>query len=80
MYALKGEETSHHSGHSEEAETPEVENVPRGRTPEERYGIYVVQQLNQEHRELLRETAFNSTEKVEKLHIEIKEVILLWCL
>ena len=52
----KGEETSHHSGHSEEAAIPEVENVPRGRTSEERYGIHILQQLNQQHRELLHST------------------------
>jgi len=31
----KGEETSHHAGHSEQAETPEVE-IPRSHSPEER--------------------------------------------
>jgi len=56
----KGEETSHHSGHSEEAEIPEAEPLPRGRAPEERYGNFMIQQLAPQHRELLRTCAFNS--------------------
>ena len=56
----KGEETSHHSGHSEEAEIPEVEHLPRGRTPQERYGNFMIQQLKPQHRELARTCAFNS--------------------
>ena len=45
---------------SEEAEIPEVEPLPRGRTAEERYGNFMIQQLNTQHRELLRDCAFNS--------------------
>ena len=45
---------------SEEAEIPEVEPLPRGRTAEERYGNFMMQQLNTQHRELLRDCAFNS--------------------
>ena len=56
----KGEETSHHSGHSEEAEIPEAEPLPRGRAPEDRYGNFMIQQLAPQHRELLRTCAFNS--------------------
>ena len=55
-----GEETSHHSRHSDDAEMPVVEPLPRGRTPEERYGNFMIQQLKPQHRELLRTCAFKS--------------------
>jgi hypothetical protein len=56
----KGEETSHHPGHSDDAAMPAVEPLPRGRTAEERYGNFMIQQLKPQHRELLRTCAFNS--------------------
>ena len=34
--------------------------MPRGRTAEERYGNFMIQQLNTQHRKLLRDCAFNS--------------------
>ena len=56
----KGEETSHHSGHSETAEMPAVEPLPRGRKAEGRFGNFIIQQLKPEHQELVRLYAFNS--------------------
>ena len=53
------EETSQQAGRSDQTEIPELE-VPRGNSPEERYGIYFIRQLKPEYQELLRDMAFNS--------------------
>ena len=37
-----------------------MEPLPRGPTPEERYGNFMIQQFKPQHRELLRTCAFNS--------------------
>ena len=54
------EEASQQAGHSEQTEEIPELDVASSRSPEERYGIYIMRQLKTEYRELLRDMAFNS--------------------
>ena len=75
MYALK-RERKHPiiQDTSEEAEIPEVEPLPRGRTAEERHRNFIIQRLNPQHRELLRGHAFNSQNSLQGDDREGREI------
>ena len=59
--------------HSKNAEIPAFAALPRGRTAEERYGNFIVQQGTTEHQELVRLFAFNSCNALSEDDIDQKE-------